>query len=198
MDDLTTLLSYVGTFFIGATPMAVLAGILAKPWIEKRIEFSISHEYEKKLADYQNKLAQAEARQDEQRELRYRAALIADLMATWLCASNDREKLNRLSFEAFLWLPQEIATDVSNALAHKPGAPSVREMIVKVRKHLLGQDDSLPATDVIIFRSTPANSSPSVSYSIRAPRATIPHPSQFRRAGLDIYPPEDPDERRPT
>jgi hypothetical protein len=162
MDDLTTFLSYIGTFFIGATPLAVLAGMLVKPWIEKRIEFSISHEYEKKLAEYENQLSQAEAKQAEQREIRQRAALIAELLSTWISGTYDRERLNKLSFEAFLWLPQDIAADLSNTLSHKPGAPSVRDLIVKVRKHLLGDLDTLPAVDVITFpdRAAPMSSLP--------------------------------------
>lgn len=153
----TAILTDIGAYLTGTTIAAAIVCAVAKAWMEKRIEFSVSHEYEKKLADYENALARAEAREQEQREIRYRGALIAELLSTWLAGNSaaggiaDNEKLNKLSFEAFLWLPENIAARLSDTLSHEPNALSVRDLIVLVRKHLLGDQDSLPAQDVIIF-----------------------------------------------
>ena len=134
------------SFVSGAITTTFLAGVLAflsKTWIEKRIEFSIQHEYDKKLSKFENDL-----------EVRLRAELVADLMAEWIKDTKDLDyhRLNQLSFQAFLWLPPQLARDLSNTLAHKPGADDLRSIIQKVRKHLLGEGDNLEASQVIVFK----------------------------------------------
>jgi hypothetical protein len=153
METFIAVLKEIMFAFAGSAPLAVAGIFLGKHWIEKRVE----HEYGKKMADYESALSRAAAREQEQREIRYRAALISDLLSTWLAGSpatggvTDYEKLNRLSFEAFLWLPQDIATELSKTLTHADGALSARDLIVRVRKYLLGDNDSLPAAAVITF-----------------------------------------------
>lgn len=60
-----------------------------------------------------------------------------------------------VTLEAFLWLPEDILHDLSNLLAHKPGAPDVRDLVIRVRAHLLVDapvgTPALSARDVIIF-----------------------------------------------
>lgn len=131
------------SFASGAFTATAFLGILTfltKTWIEKRIEFSIQHEYDKKLSNFENDL-----------EVRLRAELVADLMAEWLKEDVDYHRLNQLSFQAFLWLPPHLARDLSNTLAHKLGADSTRSIIQKIRKHLLGANDDLEAYHVIVF-----------------------------------------------
>ena len=125
----TTLLLYILTY-------------LLKTWIEKRIQFSIQHEYDKKLFKLEADL-----------EVRLRAELVGDLMAEWIKGHKnlDYHRLNQLSFQAFLWLPPEMARDLSNTLSHKPDSDDLRSIIIKVRKHLLGESDSLEAKQVIVF-----------------------------------------------
>jgi hypothetical protein len=136
------------SFLSSAITTTVLVGILAflsKTWIEKRIEFSIQHEYDKKLSKFENDL-----------EVRLRAELVADLMAEWIKKDIDYHRLNKLSFQAFLWLPPQLARDLSNTLNHKPGSDDLRSIIQKVRKHLLGESDNLEANQVIVFKSEDA------------------------------------------
>lgn len=135
-----------GSFISGAITTTTLIGILAflaKTWIDKRIEFSIQHEYDKKLSKLENDL-----------EVRRRAELVADLMAEWIKDTKelDYHRLNQLSFQAFLWLPPQLARDLSDALAHEPGSDDLRSIIHKVRKHLLGESDNLEAHQVIVFK----------------------------------------------
>lgn len=138
------------SFLAGSVSVTVLlgvAGFLFKAWVEKRIEYSVKHEYDKLLLKH-----------EEEREVRLRAALVAELMAEWLKEDKvDFDLLNKLSFEAFLWLPTDLAVDLSDTLAHKPGADDVRVIIQKVRRHLLGNEDTLDANHVIIFRNKKPN-----------------------------------------
>ncbi|WP_136256471.1 hypothetical protein [Metallibacterium scheffleri] len=135
------------SFASGAITATFLLGIivfLTKTWIEKRIELSIQHEYDKKLSKFENDL-----------EVRLRAELVADLMAEWIKDTKDLDyhRLNQLSFQAFLWLPPQLARDLSNTLAHKPGSDNLRSIIKKIRKHLLGERDDLEAHYVNVFEN---------------------------------------------
>lgn len=134
------------SFALGTLTTTLLLGILAllsKTWVEKRIEFSIQHEYDKKLSKYENDL-----------EVRLRAELVADLMAEWIKDTDqlDCHRLNQLSFKAFLWLPPALARDLSNTLSHKPDSADLRGIIQKVRKHLLSASDDLESNQVIVFK----------------------------------------------
>lgn len=134
------------SFILGAVTTTTLLGIvtfLSKKLIEKRIESSIKYEYDKKLSNYQNDL-----------EVRLRAELVADLMAEWIKDTDqlDYHRLNQLSFQAFLWLPPNLARNLSNTLSHKPESDDLRSIIQKVRKHLLGSGDDLEAKHVIVFK----------------------------------------------
>lgn len=130
---------------LSSTILLAVAAFLSKTWMEKRIEFSIAHEYEKKIQSAEN-----------EHELRMKAALVAELLAVWMLNANVNAelatRLNQLSFEAFLWLPESIARDLSDTLAHVAGADDVKTILIKVRKHLLGADDKLTAYEVISFR----------------------------------------------
>jgi hypothetical protein len=133
------------SFVVGSISTTFLLGILAflsKTWIEKRIEFSIQHEYDKKLFKLEADV-----------EVRLRAELVGDLMAEWIKDHKnlDYHRLNQLSFQAFLWLPPQMARDLSSTLNHKLDSDDLRSIIIKVRKHLLGESDSLEANQVIVF-----------------------------------------------
>jgi len=158
--DLTTFVQQTAAFFAGTSLAAVVIVWLGKTWAEQRIQKSIEHAYAKQLADYQAAIDEKLASQQEQREIRLRAALIADLLACWLANTDDsRREMNRLSFEAFLWLPQDVAEKLSDTLAHTPGAKSVPELIAEVRKLLLGPQDSLDWRHVISFRQVARHNS---------------------------------------
>jgi hypothetical protein len=134
------------SFFLGSlitTLLIAVLGFLSKTWIKKRIASSIQHEYDKKLSNFEH-----------DREVRLRAELVGDLMAEWIKDTDhlDYFRLNQLSFQAFLWLPPDLARDISNTLAHKPGADDLRAIVQKVRKHLLGENDDLESQHIIVFK----------------------------------------------
>lgn len=135
---------------IGTTALA----FLGKTWIENRVKTSIDHEYAKKLEQFKADLLSENARRAEElkRELqiRDRAAKIAELIAEWYSWPESDKQLNALTFEAFLWMPDDILEDLSAVLSHSRDAPDIRAVLSKVRKHLLGHSD-LEATRFIIF-----------------------------------------------
>ena len=73
------------------------------------------------------------------------------MLYEWLSKDVDYQKLNELTFKAFLWLPKELADDLSSTLSHKNDAPDVRDLLDKVRKHLLGKSDRLESYKIIVF-----------------------------------------------
>ena len=111
-----------------------------RTWIIKKIQYAVKHSYDKKLAEIET-----------QKEIRHKAELIAELLAEWINKNEDKQKLNELTFKAFLWLPPEIASELSSTLTNKPDALDVRKIITKVREHLLNESDKLPDWKVIIF-----------------------------------------------
>jgi len=127
------------------TTTVLVAGIffMIKKWIEHRIAQSIKHEYDKKLEQLKNEIS-----------ARNRAVLVAELISEWIDCPKERVKLNRLTFEAFLWLPENVARELSKALAHDPSAKDIRAILLMVRHHLLGED-GLEAPEIIVFTKTP-------------------------------------------
>jgi hypothetical protein len=75
------------------------------------------------------------------------------LLAEWIKKNGkqDYHRLNKLSFQAYIWLPKELAEDLSNCLAHKDGSKDVRNLLKEIRMYLQGKDDGLAAKDVIVF-----------------------------------------------
>ena len=117
-------------------------GYLLRSWLLERLKAAINHEYNLKLLEL-----------EKQREMRRKAELLGDLLAQWLRKDNDIDyyELNRLSFQAFLWLPKDLAEKLSNLLAGKEGAIDIRSLIQETRSYLQEKDDEFNASDVIIF-----------------------------------------------
>ncbi|GGA95721.1 hypothetical protein [Agarivorans gilvus] len=154
---LASLISSVSTMAL----ISILV-FLSKTWISDRIQYSIKHEYDQKLSqiehDYAQKLSQIDHEYDRKlsqiehdRKVRLKAELVAELLSEWINKNDDKQRLNELTFKAFLWLPPEIASELSDTLSNKKDAPNIRIIIDKVRKHFLGENDSLKHQQVIVF-----------------------------------------------
>ena len=142
------------TIFLSSTiPTAIVTGMLFvfRTWIAKKIQYEIKHgydlrmqeikhEYDKRLIDIKNEY-----------EKRTRATLIAELLAEWISWPKNLKKLNKLTFEAFLWLPADIAKKLSLRLNNNPKSPDIREIIFDVRKLLLETEDALLPKEIIVF-----------------------------------------------
>jgi hypothetical protein len=120
-----------------ALTVAVLV-FVGKGWFEARVKASIEHEYKKQFEVFSRDLDRKE-----------KVELVADLMAEFLKVPKgerlDREQrllLTRLSFRASLWLPGELAIELSKRLQNGPDAKSPFEILLMARKLLIG-DESL-------------------------------------------------------
>ncbi|MGY6126090.1 hypothetical protein ACW9YV_11500 [Paraburkholderia strydomiana] len=116
---------------------------------------------------------------ESQKEIRLKGEIVAELLAAWIRkdANLDYHQLNKLSFQAFIWLPKELAEELSNSLAHKPGAMDIRSIITKIRTHLRGEDDGFKSADVIVFNERDIhqtiNTSRVTSHAVAKPKPHI-------------------------
>ncbi|MFJ5437871.1 hypothetical protein ACIPT2_08375 [Pectobacterium brasiliense] len=114
-------------------------------WVKSSVNETFSIRSEDRAKDYQKRM---------------KAELMAELMAEWLSPSEDRKKLRELTFKAFLWLPKDIAEELSGVLSHKSG--DFRKLIGMVREHLLEEEiasEKLDYINVIGFGLTPKENS---------------------------------------
>jgi hypothetical protein len=121
--------------------VAVLA-FFFREWIATRLRWSVKHEYDKKMLEVES-----------QKEMRIKGEVVAELLAEWIRKNGqiDYHQLNKLTFQAFLWLPKGLAEDLSNCLSNQTGAKDVRNILIDIRKHLHGSDDGLQSKDIIVF-----------------------------------------------
>jgi hypothetical protein len=82
---------------------------------------------------------------------RERAAMIAELFAEWVSKPTDSKRLNQLTWEASLWLPADIILELSKRLSNATDAKDMKEIIVAVRRHLIGETDAVEAQHIIHF-----------------------------------------------
>lgn len=113
---------------------------LLRTWFAERIKQSIGHEYAIKLEEWKKS-----------EQVRLKSEAIASLLAEWMSFPDDQRTLNKLTFEAYLWLPTDILKLLTKTLTNDPTAPNARDILWHVRKHLL-EDDTLASRDIVIFK----------------------------------------------
>jgi len=141
-------LEFIDQLSVGIISSASTIGIIGfvsyifRSWIIERLKASIKHEYDLKMLKLET-----------QREVRLKGEIVAELLAEWIKknGTHDYHQLNKLSFQAYIWLPKELAEDLSNCLAHKGNSKDVRSLLKEIRTYLQGEDDGLAAKDVIVF-----------------------------------------------
>ena len=125
-----------------------LVAVLAKSWFEARVKASIEHEYKKQFELFQRQLNQ-------QQKVELVAELLGELLATpygEVVTREQRTKLNKLSFQASLWLPSELAIEISKRLQNQRDAKSPFELILIARRLLIA-DSSIGVEHVTIWGS---------------------------------------------
>gem|GEM_PF-4298482 len=165
-------MEYAQGFIIAVvTSISTVSGLGAiayvlRSWLIERLKASIKHEYDLKMLEIER-----------QKEIRLKGEVVAELLAQWIRKNGalDYHELNRLSFQAFIWLPKGLAEELSNSLAHKPGSQDVRELIKNVRTYLQGLDDQFKARDVIVFNEPEIRSSHNFSH-VTSDAVTKPKP----------------------
>ena len=140
------MLETILTSVTASATATVIIGFLGKTWIQSRIKASIEHEYKKQFALFTREL-------DRKEKIELVAELIGEYMKTPLGEVMEREQrllLNKLSFKATLWLPSDLAIELSKRLQNLPDAKSPFELVLMARKALLN-DESLKPEHVTIW-----------------------------------------------
>ena len=123
------------------------------------IENAISHRFDKKLAEVQHEYEESLVKLADQLELdrtrKEKAAIIAEVLAVWAYESADKKKLNQLSWEASMWLPDHEAKDLNDLLAYAANrnVTDPKQMIINGRKLLLNKETTLTADDIVHFEN---------------------------------------------
>ena len=117
-------------------------GFLLRSWIIERLKASIKHEYALKILEVEH-----------QREIRLKGEIVSELLAQCIRKNGNinYHELNRLSFQAFIWLPKNLAEKLSSSLSHQAGSEDLRSLIKEIRTYLRESDDGFQAKDVIVF-----------------------------------------------
>ncbi|MCB4744194.1 MAG: hypothetical protein LGB07_00845 [Sulfurovum sp.] len=107
----------------------------------------IKHIYDQKILKTKN-----------QKEIIFKSEIVAELLAEWIRKDKDGKydadyyRLNKMAFQAFLWLPEKEAKELSGLLSHNNPKLSVRKMIKSIRTHLQGKEDGLGEDNINIFQ----------------------------------------------
>ena len=83
---------------------------------------------------------------------REQAALVAEAIAEWIAHPTEVEDikhLQKLVWEATLWLPDDLAKNFNDMLAHKE--KTAKEMLVAVKSHIWQQPTTLKPDDIVHF-----------------------------------------------
>lgn len=137
--------SVLSSVLAAITTVAVLI-FLGKSWIEARLKASIEQEYKKQFEFFKRELDQKQ-----------RVELVADLLAEYMktpygepVTREQRTMLNKLSLQASLWLPSELAIELSKRLQNKPDAKTTFDLILIARRELTG-DTSITVEHVTLW-----------------------------------------------
>jgi hypothetical protein len=125
-------------------------GYFFRSWIVIRLKASIKHEYDLKILEIQH-----------QKEIRHKSEIVSELLAQCIRKDGklDYHELNKLSFQAFIWLPKDIAEELSSSLSHPLDSPDLRTLIKNIRTYLQGSDDGFKSKDIIVFNEPDIHSS---------------------------------------
>jgi hypothetical protein len=120
--------------------LIVITQIIATSWLKARFESSIRQVYDKRLEEFRLQFKQRE-----------QAAVIAEILAEWSSGSYDPKRLNRLIWEASLWLPAEMVAELTNLVRTSPDARPVKHLLVEVRSHIKGKRDGVGMSQMVHF-----------------------------------------------
>lgn len=82
---------------------------------------------------------------------REQAAIVASLFAEWIASPIEHKDLNRLTWEATLWLPDNIALEVNKRLANEPDAKDMKEILVDIKGLIHGRKSKMNPMDIVHY-----------------------------------------------
>ncbi len=77
--------------------------------------------------------------------------MVASLFAEWIDSPKEHKELNRLAWEATLWLPDNIAEEVNKRLINAPDAKDLKEIIVDVKGLIHGQKSTINPMNIVHY-----------------------------------------------
>jgi hypothetical protein len=127
---------------ISTVSLVGVALFLSRTWLVERLKASIQHEYFLKKLEIER-----------QKEIRLKGDVVAELLAEWIRKGGklDYHQLNKLSFQAYIWLPKNLAEKLSNSLTRQDGSDDVRKLLKEVRTFLHDDDDGLESKHAVVF-----------------------------------------------
>ncbi|WP_072669381.1 hypothetical protein [Vibrio injensis] len=99
----------------------------------------------KSLEEFKSELAFEQKKREQ-------AALVAEAIAEWVVHPtevDDIKQLQKLVWEATLWLPDDLAKNFNDMLAHKE--KTAKEMLVDVKSHIWQKPTTLKPDDIVHF-----------------------------------------------
>ncbi|MBK8245291.1 MAG: hypothetical protein IPK88_17835 [Saprospiraceae bacterium] len=124
--------------FFGVFLIALKLGLAT--FFTKIIEFRIELEKDKKLEDY--KIDQL---------IKLKADMIAELILEFNKKNGDSNRLNKLAFDASLWLPKNLVEMMTKMLIKEPNAPHYKQVLAEFRVHLLGENERISPESIAHF-----------------------------------------------
>ncbi len=129
--------------YIGAYLKQKGSNLASKEDIEiltEKIE-SVKSMYAKQLEDYKEELSR-----------RSRLAEVAEFFTEWASPNSDKVKLNGYSMRLSLWLSNDLYRELSSCVRYEKGAPTAKEVLIKVRRYILGGSaGDLKAEEIVHF-----------------------------------------------
>ena len=128
---------------LSVTALVAIVQFLAVKLIEKRIEGSIRHEYDKKLEEFRFEIRRRE-----------QAARVAKLLAMrFRQPPPSPAEFNELAWELSLWLPPDLVRELTSCLCGAEGAKEPKEILIAIRKQLQGSGDDLRPEQIVHMES---------------------------------------------
>lgn len=98
----------------------------------------LEYRFDRLLKDYEYQL-----------KIREKSAGVAELLSIVFSADYTPEKFNRLAWELSLWLPADIVCELTHCLCKSERNIQPKDVLIRVRKHLLGNNDTLIAENIV-------------------------------------------------
>jgi hypothetical protein len=120
-----------------------------------RLQESIKHEYAIQIEQIKSSIKHENDQHIElfKRNLdkRQKVEIVAELLSVWLAVARGetttkehRTRMNLLSFQATIWLPEKLAQELSKTLQDIPNAMSYSELLIFARQELSEKDGLTP------------------------------------------------------
>ena len=124
--------------------LAIIAQVLAE-WLKTTVQEAAKKPYLEELEDYRAELRRHEEAYKARLKRHEHAAAIAKILAAKIGGAPATQQLNRELWEASLYLPADVVCGLSTCLVENQ---PVKNLLIKARKEIHGDDDTLVADNI--------------------------------------------------